>query len=115
METSIQAFAVVVGPIPMYRASHDTLASTIERLEAELRTIRALRAPPRPRERVLLAVTFVSVLCVVFAAAGLTSVRARADDAERRFEGARVRLERKTQDLGACESFAFHELHAAED
>jgi hypothetical protein len=42
-------------------------------------------------------------------------VRTRADDTERRFQGARVRLERKTQDLGACESFAFHELHAAED
>jgi len=99
----------------MYRASHDTLASTIERLEAELRTIRALRAPPRPRERVLWTVTAVSVLCALFAVAALGSLRARADDAERRFDGARVRLERKTQDLGACESFAFHELHALED
>ena len=99
----------------MYRASHDTLASTIERLEADLRTIRALRAPPRPRERVLLAVTVTSVLCALFAAAALTSVRARADDAERRYGGARVRLERKTQDLAACESLAFHELHAPQD
>jgi hypothetical protein len=99
----------------MYRASHDTLAATIEHLEAELRTIRALRAPPRPREKALWAVTVVSALCAVFAVAALTSVRARADDAERKFEGSRVRLERKTQDLGACESFAFHELHAAED
>jgi hypothetical protein len=99
----------------MYRASHDTLTSTIERLEAELRTIRALRAPPRPRERVLWTVTVVSALCALFAVAALGSVRTRADDTERRFQGARVRLERKTQDLGACESFAFHELHAAED
>jgi len=99
----------------MYRASHDTLASTIERLEAELRTVHALRAPARPRERVLWAVTATSVLCALFAAAALTSVRARADDAERRFEGARVRLEHKTQDLGACESLALHELHPPQD
>jgi hypothetical protein len=99
----------------MYRASHDTLASTIERLETELSTMRALRAPPRPRERVLWAVSAVSVLGAVFAVAALTSVSARADYAERRFEGARVRLERKTQDLGACESFAFHELRETRD
>jgi hypothetical protein len=99
----------------MYRASHDTLAATIERLEAELRTIHALRAPPRPREQALWAVTAVSVLCAVFAVAALTSVRARAEDAERKFEGSRVRLEQKTEDLRACETFAFHELHAAED
>jgi hypothetical protein len=99
----------------MYRASHDTLASTVQRLEAELRTIRALRAPPRPRERMLWGVTVVSVLCSLFALAALSSVQARADDAERRFDGARVRLERKTADLGACEAFAFHELHATRD
>jgi hypothetical protein len=99
----------------MYRASHDTLASTIERLEAELSTIRSLRAPARPRERVLWAVSIVSFLCALFAVAALTSVRTRAEDAERRYEGARVRLERKTQDLGACESFAFHELRATRD
>jgi hypothetical protein len=99
----------------MYRASHDTLASTIERLEAELRTIRALRAPPRPRERVLWTVTVASVLCALLSAAAFTSVRARADDAERRFQGARVRLEQKTLDLGTCESLAFHGLRAQED
>ena len=99
----------------MYRASHDTLASTIEHLEAELRTIRALRAPPRPREQVLWAVTIASLLGVLFAAAACSAARIRADDAQRRFDGARVRLERKTQDLGTCEAFAFHELRGAED
>jgi hypothetical protein len=99
----------------MYRASHDTLASTIERLEAELRTIRALRAPPRPRERILWAVTAVSLLCGLLAGAAVVSVRDRAEDAERRYLGARIRLERKTQDLGTCEALAFHQLTATQD
>jgi hypothetical protein len=99
----------------MYRASHDTLASTIERLEGELRTIRALRAPLRPREHVLWAVTLASVLGALFAVAACSAAGVRADDAERRYDGARVRLERKTQDLGTCESFAFHELRGAQD
>ena len=99
----------------MYRAPHDTFASTIERLESELREIRALRAPRRPRERILWAVTAMSLLAAAFAVAACVSAGARADDAERRFDGARVRLERKTQDLGACESFALRSLRAAQD
>ncbi|HEY3816562.1 MAG TPA: hypothetical protein VGL81_05300 [Polyangiaceae bacterium] len=99
----------------MYRASHDTFASTIERLEGELRTIRALGGPRRPREQALWAVTVASVLCAAFALAGLTSALARADDAERRFDGARVRLERKTGDLATCESLAYHELRGDQD
>jgi len=99
----------------MYRASHDTLASTIARLDAELRELRALRAPPRPRERVLWVVTAMSVLAALFAVAACGAQRARADDAERRFDGARVRLERKTADLGVCESLAFHELRGDRD
>jgi hypothetical protein len=99
----------------MYRASHDSLASTIARLEDELRTLQALRAPARPAERTLWVVTAVSLLLAVFAGAAVVSLHDRAADAERRFEGARVRLERKTQDLGTCETFAFHELAAARD
>jgi hypothetical protein len=99
----------------MYRASHDTLVSTIDGLEAELRNIRALRAPPRPRERVLWTVTVASIMGALFAVAACTAAGARADDAERRFDGARVRLEQKTRDLGVCEALAFHELRGAQD
>jgi aminoglycoside phosphotransferase (APT) family kinase protein len=94
----------------MYREPHQTFASTVERLETELRELRALRSIPRPRERVLWAITALSVLGAIFATAASVSIRESADDAERRFEGARTRLELKTQDLGACESFAQHVL-----
>jgi hypothetical protein len=94
----------------MYRASHDTFASTIERLEAEVRELRAVGAPRRPRERALWVTTAVSVVGALLAVAACGAARSRADVAEHRFEAARVRLERKTLDLGACESFAYHEL-----
>jgi hypothetical protein len=97
----------------MYRASHDTFASTIERLEAELRELRALRAPARPRERYLWTVTVASVLGMVLAIGACVAARARTEDAERRFDGARVRLEVKTQDLGACETLASRAMHVA--
>ena len=99
----------------MYRASHETLVATIEHLEGELREMRALRAPPRPSERVLWMVTATSVLGAVLAVAACASARAHGDEAERRFHGARVRLEQKTQDLASCESFALHELRGEED
>jgi hypothetical protein len=60
-------------------------------------------------------VTVVSVLCALFAGAAVVSVRDRAEDAERRYLGARIRLERKTGDLGACESLVFHELQPTQD
>jgi hypothetical protein len=99
----------------MYRASQDTLFSTVERLETELRELKELRATPRPRERVLWVVTVVSVLGAALAGAACASTRAHVDDAERRFDGARARLERKTQDLSTCESFALHELRGEKD
>jgi hypothetical protein len=99
----------------MYRAPHTTLASTIERLESELREVRALRGPARPRERLLWAITTVSVLGAVFAGAALTAATAKADVAERKLDGVRTRLELKTQDLGACESVAFHALRGTQD
>jgi hypothetical protein len=99
----------------MYRASHETLVSTIEHLEAELRDLRALRAPARPSERLLWMVTATSILGAVLAVAACASARAHGADAERRFDGARVRLERKTQDLTSCESFALHELRGEPD
>jgi hypothetical protein len=94
----------------MYRAPHDTFASTIERLEGEVRELRAMGVPRPPRERVLWITTAVSVVGALLAVAAFGAASARADVAERRFDAARVRLERKTQDLGACESFAYHEL-----
>jgi hypothetical protein len=99
----------------MYRAPHDTFASTVERLETELRELRALRAPRRPRERFLWTVTAMSVLGAVLAVVSCLAARAQAEDAERRFDGARVRLEQKTQDLGVCESLAFHTLRGEKD
>jgi hypothetical protein len=99
----------------MYRASHDTFASTIERLEAEVRELHTLAAPRRLRERGLWATTAVSVVGALLAVAACGAARTRADVAERRFDAARVRLERKTRDLGACESFAYHELRGDRD
>lgn len=99
----------------MYRAPHDTFVSTIERLETELRELRDLRAAPRPRERALWMVTAIAVLVAVFAGTALAAAREHAADAERRFEGARVRNEQKTQDLKTCEDLAFHALSTARD
>ncbi|HEY8041149.1 MAG TPA: hypothetical protein VIF15_15185 [Polyangiaceae bacterium] len=96
----------------MYRDSHDTLAETIERLEQELREVRALRAPRRPRERVLWTVTVLSVAAALFAGAAAGAARARADELALRFEGAALRLELKTRDLGACESLAFNQRNS---
>lgn len=103
------------GPTGMYRASHDTFASTIERLETELQDLRALRATPRPREFVLWAVTGMSVIGAVLAVGACWATHARAADVERRYDGARVRLERKTHDLATCEDLAFHELRSVSD
>jgi len=102
-------------PSCMYREPHETFTSTIERLETELRELRALRTRPRPRETALLAVTVLSVLSAVLAGAACVSIHASVDDAERRFAGARARLEVKTQDLGACESFASHVFRGRTD
>jgi hypothetical protein len=60
-------------------------------------------------------VSAVSLLCALFAGAAVVSVRDRAEDAERRYLGARIRLERKTQDLGTCEAMGFHQLAATQD
>lgn len=99
----------------MYRDPHQTFASTVERLETELRELRALRARPRPRERVLLAVTLLSVVSALLAGAACVASRASADDAEQRFAGARARLALKTQDLGTCESVARRALVGTSD
>jgi hypothetical protein len=111
----IQADGVSGGPIAMYREPHDTFASTVERLETELRELRALRATPRPRERVLLTVTVLSVVGALLAGAACASSSVSAEDAERRFAGARTRLVLKTQDLGTCESFAQRALTGTSD
>jgi hypothetical protein len=100
----------------MYRAPHDTFVSTIERLEEELQELRGSGMSPclgttrRSRERLLWTTTAVSVIGALLAVAACGAARARATDAEHRFDAARVRLEQKTQDLATCESFAFHEL-----
>jgi len=94
----------------MYREPHETFASTVERLETELRELRALRARPRPRERVLWVVTALSVVGALLSGAACASSRARVDEDELRFEGARLRLELKTRDLGACEARAWHAM-----
>lgn len=99
----------------MYRASHDTFVCTIERLEAELRDLRSLRARPRRRERALWVVTATSVVGALLAVAACTAARARADEVERRYDGARVRLELKTEDLATCETLAFHEMRGDRD
>src|SRR5579884_1341069 len=100
----------------MYRASHDTFVSTIERLEAELRELResgfapCLGTPRRTRERVLWVTTAVSVIGALLAVAACGAARTRATEAERRFDAARVRLEAKTNDLATCESLALRHL-----
>ena len=99
----------------MYRAPHDTFASTIERLEAEVRELRAVGSPRRARERALWATTAVCVVGAVLAVAACGAARTRADLAEHRFDAARVRLELKTKDLGVCEALAFHELRGDRD
>jgi hypothetical protein len=109
-KNDIQADGLERGFTPMYRDPHETFASNVERLETELCELRALRARPRPRERVLWAITSLSVVGAILAVAACASSRASAEDAELRFEAARVRLELKTQDLGACESHAWRAM-----
>ena len=85
----------------MYRESAESLACTVERLERELA---ALRAPARPRERVLGALTALSVVAALLSVAALRAEREHAAALEDRFEAAAVRLQAKTDALGECES-----------
>ena len=112
---TVQGRAIRPRRTPMYRASHDSFAGTIERLEAEVRELRALRAPGRPRDRALWATTGIAVVGALLAVAACGAARSRAADAERRFDAARVRLERKTNDLAACEELAYKQLRVDRD
>jgi hypothetical protein len=95
----------------VYRDSHESLVRTIEQLRADLDQLREPRPTQRRRRRLLVVATTVSAFVTVYALAACVAAKARADDYERKFNGARVRLEAKTNDLGQCESFAQHMLH----
>jgi hypothetical protein len=90
----------------MYRESNEGLVETIERLEREIEEMRALRAAPRPREKMVLLGGVLAGIMAVMAGAALLSANARADEAETRFEKARVLVQEKTQTLGECEALA---------
>jgi hypothetical protein len=90
----------------VYRDSHESLIRTIEQLRSEVDPMRELRPVRRWRARVLLLVAIASAFVTVYAVAACVAAKARADDFERKFNGARARLEAKTRDLGQCESFA---------
>jgi hypothetical protein len=94
----------------VYRDSRESLVRTIEQLSSDLDDMRELRPRRRWGSGVQLLVTTASALVAVYAIAACVAAKARADDFERKFNGARVRLEAKTRDLGQCESLADHVL-----
>jgi hypothetical protein len=120
----------------MYRASHDTLAQTIERLEAELEELRALRATPRFRARTLCAVTATSVVTAILSAtacaashAGSAELRRQHHTLLHRYESARAGvvqtshdlsiartdLTQKARDLAHCEAASLRELPSLDE
>lgn len=90
----------------MYRDSQQSFAQTIERLEQELAELQAVHRPPRPGERLLWAVTGLSVVAAILAGVACASAHARAETLQRRFDAAAARLDVKTQDLNECVSMA---------
>jgi hypothetical protein len=88
----------------MYREPYDALIATIDRLQRELDDVAPLRR--RPRGRLLVFVTAMSVLCAILCLSALGASRAHVRDLEERLSTTRARLDAKTQALGQCESFA---------
>src|SRR5579884_2657038 len=95
----------------MYRDPTASLVETINRLESELRELRAVRARPLVRAHVLVAVAVVSVLGAIGTLMTLTASLGRIHELERLYmqsrweaedtEGARNRC---TSKLDECES-----------
>jgi hypothetical protein len=96
----------------MYRDSQHSFAQTIERLEQELAELRALHAPPRPRERTLWAVTALCIVAGTLAVVSCALSHERAVLLQQRFDAVAARLESKTTVLAECQSLADQEQAA---
>jgi hypothetical protein len=86
----------------MYRGSQDSLAETIERLEAELAEMRGLSRAPRWRMRALVVLTCASVLSSVLLAMACMASHARTQALERHMVDAARVFETRSQDLDTC-------------
>lgn len=88
----------------MYRGSQESFAETIERLEREVAELRAALAPGRRREVKTRLFAALCGMLTFLALAACAAARARADQLTTRFDAEAAILERKTRDLGTCES-----------
>jgi hypothetical protein len=97
----------------MYRASQESLAQTVARLERELAEMQGLSGSPRRRVRLLAAVTGISVTLSVLLGLACAATHARAERLQRHMAEAAELLDSRAQDLQMCATLAQEEERAA--
>jgi hypothetical protein len=90
----------------MYRASQESLAETVTRLERELAEMQGLSGSPRRRVKLLTAVTAASVVASVLLGVACATVHARAERLQRHMTEAAQLLDSRAQDLQVCVDLA---------
>ena len=96
-----------------YRASHESLADTVARLERELAEMQGLACSPRRRVKILGAITAVSLVVSALLGLSCAVVHARAERLQRHMNAAAELLDSRAADLQTCASLAQEEERAA--
>ncbi len=99
----------------MYRASHESFAETIEKLERELAEMRGLAGSPRRRLKVLGVVTGLSVVATIVLGAACAATHERAERLQRHMSQAASLLDSREQDLHTCTTLANEQLGATRE
>lgn len=96
----------------MYRASHESFAETIEKLERELAEMRGLAGSPRRRLKVLGVVTALSLMATFLLAVACQATHERAERLQRHMAEAAALLDSRDHDLRTCTTLANEQLRA---
>jgi hypothetical protein len=97
----------------MYRASQESMAHTVERLERELAELQGLTGSPRRRMKVLAGVTGASLTLSAFLGLACAATHARAERLQQHMTQAAALLDSRAQDLYTCTALAQEEERAA--
>jgi hypothetical protein len=96
----------------MYRASHESFAETIEKLERELAEMRGLSGSPRRRMKVLASVTGLSLVATFLLGIACEATHERAERLQRHMTEAAALLDSREHDLHTCTTLANEQLRA---
>ena len=97
----------------MYRASQESMAHTVARLERELAELQGLTGSPRQRIKRLAAVTGASLMLSAFLGLSCAATHARAERLQQHMSQAAALLDSRAQDLHTCTALAQEEERAA--